>query len=241
MNHIFFVKVRQKPTYGTIQREKIWLVAKDGAIWNIDQFDPEKGRMSKVSIFYKYDGRSIQKRIDVDEVVWTGKEWEFIAGYVRTFRPDGLDTTVYFAKKVFPVAETPDDFKKMKIFSEELSLREMYDKIQELGAEGKDTVKNRVELQQRLSYPFISIVLALLAIPLSLRSSRHGGVLFCVGVNLAMGFVFSFLYAMGISLGFGGIFSPVLAAWGPFAFFSSLGFYLIFTLDSEETIPGFKL
>jgi len=56
-----------------------------------------------------------------------------------------------------------------------------------------------------------------------------------------MGFVFSFLYAMGISLGFGGIFSPVLAAWGPFAFFSSLGFYLIFTLDSEETIPGFKL
>ena len=241
MNHIFFVKVRHKPTYGTIQREKIWLVAKDGAIWNIDQFDPEKGRMSKVSIFYKYGGRSIQKRIDVDEVVWTGKEWEFIAGYVRTFRSDGLDATVYFAKKVFPIAETPDDFKKMKIRGEELSLREMYDKIQELGAEGKDTVKNRVELQQRLSYPFISIVLALLAIPLSLRSSRHGGVLFCVGVNLAMGFVFSFLYAMGISLGFGGIFSPVLAAWGPFVFFSSLGFYLIFTLDSEETIPGFRL
>ncbi len=241
MNYIFFVKVRQKPTYGTIQREKLWLVAKDGAIWNIEQFDPEKGQMSKVSIFYKFGGRSIQKRIDVEEVVWTGKEWEFIAGYVRTFRPDGLDTTEYFEKKVFPVVETPDDFKKMKIFSEELSLRDMYDKIQELGAEGKDTVKNRVELQQRLSYPFISIVLALLAIPLSLRSSRHGGVLFCVGVNLAMGFVFSFLYAMGISLGFGGVFSPVLAAWGPFTFFSSLGFYLIFTLDSEEVIPGIKL
>ena len=241
MNHIFFAKVRQKPTYGKIQREKIWLVAKDGAMWNIDQFDPENGRMSKVSIFYKFGSRSIQKRIDVKEVVWTGKDWEFIDGFVRTFRPRGLDTTVYFDKKVFPVAETPDDFKKMKIFSDELSLREMNDKIEELAAEGKDTVKSRVELHQRISYPLISIVLALLAIPLSLRSSRHGGVLFCVGVNLAMGFVFSFLYAMGISLGFGGVFSPILAAWGPFVFFSSLGFYLIFTLDSEEIIPGLKL
>ena len=84
-------------------------------------------------------------------------------------------------------------------------------------------------------------MLALLAIPLSLRSSRHGGVLFCFGINLAMGFVFSFLYAMGISLGFGGIFSPLFAAWGPFLLFSSLGFYLLFTLDSEYVIPRLKL
>ena len=107
--------------------------------------------------------------------------------------------------------------------------------------EGKDTRKSRVELHQRLSYPFISIVLALLTIPLSLRSSRHGGVLFCVGVNMAMGFTFSFLYAMGISLGFGGIFNPTLAAWGPILFFSSIGFYMILTLDSEEIIPVLKV
>ncbi|KMP11309.1 hypothetical protein UR09_03660 [Candidatus Nitromaritima sp. SCGC AAA799-A02] len=241
MNYIFFVKVRHKPTYGTIQREKIWLMAKDGAIWNINHFDPDEGKMEDVSIFYQFGGRSVQKRIDADEVVWTGERWEFLDGYVRTFRSVGLDTTVYFDKRTFPVAEKPENFKKMKVFSGELSLSEMYQKIKDLAAEGKDTTKNRVELQQRLSYPFISIVLALLSIPLSLRSSRHGGVLFCIGINMAMGFVFSFLYAMGISLGFGGVFSPVLAAWGPFLFFSSIGFYLIFTLDSEEWIPGLKI
>jgi len=56
-----------------------------------------------------------------------------------------------------------------------------------------------------------------------------------------VGFVFSFLYAMGVSLGAGGFFSPLFAAWGPFLFFSSLGFYLIFTLDSEYIIPWLKL
>ena len=260
MRYIYEVEVRGQPTYGKTDilvedvpfifcrpnhfnciLEKIWFVAKDGAIWNIYRFDPREGRMNNVSIFYKFDGQSVRKRIDANKVVWNGTHWEFTDGFIRTFGSEGLDTTVYFEKKIIPVLVTPDDFKKIKIRSEEMSLREMYKEIQELTAEGKDTLKNRVEFHQKISYPFSSIVLALLAIPLSLRSSRHGGVLFCVGINLAMGFVFSFLYAMGISLGFGGFFSPLLAAWGPFLFFSSLGFYLIFTLDSEYVIPRLKL
>mgnify|MGYP001172094210 FL=1 len=241
MNHIFFVKVRQKATYGQVQREKIWLRAKDGAIWNIGHFDPENGRMKEVSVFFNYGTQSIQKRIDAAEVVWADNRWEFLDGYTRTFRPGEQSRTVYFKKRTFPVAESPEDFKEVNIRTEELSLREMYRRIQELAVEGKDTMKSRVELHQRLSYPFISIVLALLTIPLSLRSSRHGGVLFCVSVNMAMGFIFSFLYAMGISLGFGGIFNPALAAWGPILFFSSIGFYMILTLDSEEIIPVLKV
>ena len=199
--------------------------------------------MDNVSIFYRLNDYSIHKRIDAKEVIWNGKQWEFFDGFIRAFVSGGLDTTIYFKKKIFPVEETLSDFiiNNKTIRSEELSLSELHKTIQELTAEGKNTLKNRVEFHQKISYPFISIVLALLAIPLSLRSSRHGGVLFCVGVNLAVGFVFSFLYAMGVSLGAGGFFSPLFAAWGPFLFFSSLGFYLIFTLDSEYIIPWLKL
>jgi lipopolysaccharide export system permease protein len=248
-NYIFKVKVQGNPTYGdsyiTVSRsaDEIWLVAKDKAIWHIRQFDRDGGRMDNVSIFYRLNKHFIHKRVDAKEVIWNGKQWEFFDGFIRTFVSGGLDTTTYYKKKTFPVEETLSDFiiNNKEIHSEELSLRELQKQIQELTAEGKDTLKNRVEFHQKISYPFISIVLALLAIPLSLRSSRHGGVLFCVGVNLAVGFMFSFMYAMGISLGFGGFFSPLFAAWGPFLFFSSLGFYLIFTLDSEYIIPWLKL
>jgi len=248
-NYIFEVTVQNNPVLETgdlfidINRSKVWTVTKDGAIWNIGQFDPDEGRMDNVSIFYRLNDYSIHKRIDAKEVIWNGKQWEFFDGFIRTFVSEGLDTTIYFKKKIFPVEETLGDFiiNNKEIRSEELSLRELQKQIQELTAEGKDTLRSRVEFHQKISYPFISIVLALLAIPLSLRSSRHGGILFCVGVNLAVGFVFSFLYAMGVSLGFGGFFNPFFAAWGPFLFFSSLGFYLIFTLDSEYIIPWLKL
>jgi lipopolysaccharide export system permease protein len=248
-NYIFKVKVQGNPVYGDsyieIERlgDEVWFVAKDKAIWHIRQFYPDGGSMDNVSIFYRLNEHFIHKRIDAKEVIWNGKQWEFFDGFIRTFVLGGLDTTTYFKNKTFPIEETLSDFiiNNKALRSEELSLRALYKKIQELSAEGKDTLRSRVEFHQKISYPFISIVFALLAIPLSLRSSRHGGVLFCVGVNLAMGFVFSFLYAMGVSLGFGGFFSPLFAAWGPFLFFSSLGFYLIFTLDSEYIIPWLKL
>ena len=251
MNYIFKVKVQGNPVYGDTYIEagerqagggEVWFVAKDKAIWNIRQFDPEEGRISDARIFYRFDNGLIRKRIDVKEVVWNGTHWEFVDGFLRTFDQEGNGTTEYFEKKIIPVLETPDDFvRNIIIHSDEMSLRELYKEIQEMTLEGKDTLKHRVEFHQKISYPFISIVLALLAIPLSLRSSRHGGVLFCVGINLAMGFVFSFLYAMGVSLGFGGFFSPLFAAWGPFILFSSLGFYLLFTLDSEYIIPRLRL
>ena len=248
MNYIFKVKVQGQQTYGDTYvgedpfAKQLWFVAKDKAIWNIRQFDPEEGRISDARIFYRFDNGLIRKRIDVKEVVWNGTHWEFVDGFLRTFDQEGNGTTEYFEKKIIPVLETPDDFvRNIIIHSDEMSLRELYKEIQEMTLEGKDTLKHRVEFHQKISYPFISIVLALLAIPLSLRSSRHGGVLFCVGINLAMGFVFSFLYAMGVSLGFGGFFSPLFAAWGPFILFSSLGFYLLFTLDSEYIIPRLRL
>jgi len=249
MNYIFKVKVQGNPVYGDTYIEihrsvyqDTWFVAKDGAVWNIRKFDPEEGRVSGARIFYRSDNGLIRKRIDVKEVVWNGTYWEFMDGFLRTFDQKGHGTTEYFEKKNIPVLETPDDFtKNIAIHSDEMSLRELYKEIKAMKLEGKDTLKHRVEFHQKISYPFISIVLALLAIPLSLRSSRHGGVLFCVGINLAMGFVFSFLYAMGVSLGFGGFFSPLFAAWGPFILFSSLGFYLLFTLDSEYIIPRLRL
>jgi len=248
MNYIYEVKVQGNPAYGDSYIEiesaggEFWFVAKDGAIWNIRKFDPEKSIVSSARIFYRFENGMIRKRIDVKEVIWNDLHWEFVDGYIRTFNKDGRSTTEYFEKKNIKILESPNDFMKIIVtHSDEMSLRELYREIQEMRSEGKDTLKNRVEFHQKISYPFISIVLAILAIPLSLRSSRHGGVLFCVGVNLAMGFVFSFLYAMGVSLGFSGFFNPILAAWGPFLLFASLGFYLLFTLDSEHIIPRLNL
>ncbi len=237
MNYIFLKKVRDNVAYGTTPKSNLWIKAKDQSIWSIDSYDPVKSVPHGIIILFPDEGFGISKRIDARTAIWSVDKWFFIDGYLRQFDQAGLVSTEYFESRSFPVSETPEDFSTKRKRPEEMSLREMYATIQLHAREGKDTSQNWVELHRNLSYPFISIVLALLAIPLSLRSSRHGGILFCVGINLAMGFVFSFIYAICISLGRGGTFDPILAAWGPNLLFTALGFYLLLTIDSEKAFP----
>jgi lipopolysaccharide export system permease protein len=241
MNHIFYVKVRGGQTSIIhIEKDKIWYKSKTGSIWNIGNFDAGQSTLSKVSIFLTRENQFITQRIDADRAVWIDNQWQFMDGSIRSFGPKGLETTEFFKKQTFIVPEKPSDFVIHRVRQEEMSLRKMYAEIKEYQAVGKDVVGKWVDLNYRLSYPFIAVVLSIIGIPLSLRSSRHGGLLFSVAINLASGVAFSFLYAMCLSLGRGGTFDPVLATWGPIVLFTCMGFYLLLTIDSEKTLPFLK-
>lgn len=237
MNHVMYVKVRKNPNYGKIKQDDFWLRSRNNTIWNVNHYDPEAKVMTGVSIFFADPGQFIRQRIDAGRAVWAEGRWEFQDGAVRRFSGEGLESTEYFEKSYFPLHEQPEEFLERKVFKEELSVAEMYRDIQKQTALGNDTTQRWVDLHQKISYPFIGLVMALMAIPLSLRSSRRGGLMFSVAVNLLMGFAFSFIYALGISLGRGETLEPALSAWGPIGLFLSLGFYLILTLDSERLLP----
>jgi lipopolysaccharide export system permease protein len=237
MNYIFLHKVRKNVSYGKSPLNNLWFKTKNHSIWSVKNFNPGSSALQDVMILMQDDDFGIKQRIDAPKAVWSKDKWYFIDGYVRYFNKNGLVSTEYFENRSFPTSISPKDFARVRKRPEEMSLTEMYSTIQVYAHEGKNTVQKWIDLHRNLSYPCISIVLALLAIPLSLRSSRHGGLLFCIGVNLAMGFFFSFLYALSISLGRGGTFDPILAAWGPNLLFTALGFYLLLTMDSEKAFP----
>jgi lipopolysaccharide export system permease protein len=238
MNYLYHIKVRRAVDQSQQARDRLWIRSGNGSIWNINYYDPVKSLMKGVSL-YTFDPNrpDIHRRIDAESALWNGQQWEFFNGYVRFFNPDGVGSTQYFKRKIFPVLEKPADFKKLQKRPEEMSARYMYQTIQKLEKEGLDATRTWVDLHQKLSYPFLSVVLALIGIPLSIRSSRKGGLLFCVWISLVTGFIFSFIYAMGISFGYKGVFSPVLAAWGPSLLFICIGFYMLLTMDSEKLLP----
>ncbi|MDH5762529.1 MAG: LPS export ABC transporter permease LptG [Nitrospinota bacterium] len=238
MNYLFNIKVRGGEDQSKKSRDHLWIRSANGSIWNINSYDPVRSLMKGVSLYSLAPNQpDIQYRIDAESALWNGKQWEFYNGYIRFFKSGTIESTKYFEKQVFPVLEKPADFKKLQKRPEEMSARYMYQTIQKQEKEGLDSTRNWIDLHQKLSYPFVSVVLALIGIPLSIRSSRKGGLLFCVWVSLVTGFIFSFFYAMGISFGHKGVFSPILAAWGPCLLFICIGFYMLLTIDSEKLLP----
>ena len=237
MNHIYYVQVKKGTNLKGIETTKIWYKSKTGAIWNIDQYNPEELTLTEISIFNTINNRLIAQRIDAEKAVWVNQQWKFMNGKIRTFGPLGLVKTDFFESRSFAVPEIPSDFITIRRRPEEMSLKNMYQEIVEQQSEGKDVTRKWLDFNYRLSYPFIGVVLALVGIPLSLRSSRQGGLLFSVAVNLGIGVSFSFFYAMCVSMGRAGTFDPVFATWGPIALFTAIGFYFILTLDSEKPLP----
>ena len=80
--------------------------------------------------------------------------------------------------------ETPSYFKKEVKQYSEMNYEELRGYIRDLQQSGFDVVRLRVQLQKKLSYPLVTLIMAVLAIPFALSSAKKGAI---TGVAVAVG------------------------------------------------------
>jgi lipopolysaccharide export LptBFGC system permease protein LptF len=98
--------------------------------------------------------------------------------------------------------------------------------IGDLRQSGFDTMRLRVELWQKLAYPLVAIIMAVLAIPFALSMGRRGsltGIAVAISVALAYFVVNSFFAALGNV----DYLPAPLAAWSADLLFGLVGGYLL--------------
>jgi lipopolysaccharide export LptBFGC system permease protein LptF len=98
--------------------------------------------------------------------------------------------------------------------------------IHDLQQSGFDVVRLKVQLQEKLAFPLITLVMALLAIPFALSTGKRGalaGIAAAVGIGVAQITVSRLFESMGNV----NQLPPILAAWSPDVIFGLLGSYLI--------------
>jgi lipopolysaccharide export LptBFGC system permease protein LptF len=98
--------------------------------------------------------------------------------------------------------------------------------IADLRQSGFDTVALRVQLQNKLAVPFITLVMAILAVPFAVTMGKHAGL---VGVGTAIGVAIAYWALAGLFSSMGDIATlpPLLAAWSPDILFAITGSYLL--------------
>jgi lipopolysaccharide export LptBFGC system permease protein LptF len=124
------------------------------------------------------------------------------------------------------LSEEPSYFKKEVKQSSEMSYDELRHYIHDLQQSGFDVVRLRVQLQKKLAFPIITLVMAILAIPFSLSAGKRGAV---AGVAVAVGVAVVYWTVSGLFEAMGNIsqLPPLLAAWSPDLIFGFVGGYLI--------------
>jgi LPS export ABC transporter permease LptG/LPS export ABC transporter permease LptF len=193
-------------------------------------FDPDRNVFANLTVF-EFDPATftLQRRIFAASARWDGRvdRWLFENGWVRTFSGETQASYEPFVLTTFPaIHEQPSYFKKEDRQSQEMNFGELSRYINDLRQSGFDTKKLSVELDLKLAYPVIVVVMAMLGMPFAFATGKRGGVAgFAVAILLAVSYlgISSLFEAMGRV----NTLPPSLAAWSPDLLFALAGGYLL--------------
>ena len=141
----------------------------------------------------------------------------------------GANVTAYrdFGATAFPeIHEAPDYFTKEDRQAQEMNFGQLDSYIRDLRQSGFDTMRLRVELWHKLAYPFVAVVMAILAIPFALSMGRRGSL---TSIAVAIGVALAYFVVDGVfsALGYVNYLPATVAACSADVLFGLVGGYLL--------------
>ena len=224
--------VQRTRTMDVLNRK--WIVAQNGSIYHYLFFEPDLDEIGDLSI-YEFEGRpwGLSKRTFAKRAAFTDG-WEARDVWVREFGPseNREGDSISFAsasEQALPFLEPPDYFETERPDAELMTFGQLQAHIQELSASGFDVVRLIVELHRKASFPFVTLILTLIAIPFAITTGPRGA-LYGVGIGISLAFTYWITINVFAAIGSGGLLAPSLAAWAPNLLFGASALYLLLTV-----------
>ena len=222
--------IKGKPAQTYLRPDRKWIFGQKSDIYYYQFFDPDHDQFGNITVF-NLDKRSftITRRIHAERAHWADNlnRWIYEKGWDRSLNVAAIASYQPFEVATFPdLPETPPYFKKEVKQYSEMNYEELHHYIRDLQQSGFDVVRLRVELNKKLSYPLITLIMAVLAVPFSLSAGKKGAI---TGVATALGIAVFYTVVSRLFEAVGELsqLPPALAAWSPDMIFVLVGGYLI--------------
>jgi lipopolysaccharide export LptBFGC system permease protein LptF len=124
--------------------------------------------------------------------------------------------------------EAPEYFKTDAPEADRMTYSELKQYVAQLQTSGYHVVPYIVQLQRKVAFPFVTLIMTLLAVPFAVTTGRRGA-LYGIGIGIVLAIVYWTTLSVFGALGAGGWVSPVLAAWAPNLLFGAAAVYMILT------------
>jgi lipopolysaccharide export LptBFGC system permease protein LptF len=101
--------------------------------------------------------------------------------------------------------------------------------VAELQTSGYNVTRYRVDLQRKVAFPFVTLVMTLLAVPFAVTTGRRGA-LYGIGAGIILAIAYWLLTSLFGAVGYAGLLQPALAAWAPNVLVGAGALYLMLTV-----------
>ena len=226
-------RIEGKTPIASGNQQKLWLFGKGRYMMNFLSYDPAAKRLNQVQVFefHPTDFR-LTRRVSAQYARWNGSAWEFNNGWMRSFTEDGGWT---FSPVTQPLAlyysERPEDFATESRDPEQMTFRQLRRYIETVRRSGYAAEEQAVKLYTKTSWPVISLVMALIALPFAFRIGKRGA-LYGVGIALVLGILYWMVFAIFTKFGEVGNLPPLLAAWSANILFAIAAVYLFLNVET---------
>jgi LPS export ABC transporter permease LptG/LPS export ABC transporter permease LptF len=221
-------------TFDVLNRR--WVTGSHGEIYHYNFFDPRTRLLNGLSIYeFAKEPDRLARRTYVERATYVGPgtagpdSWRLEEGWVREFTDEGQ------TRSFEPIAERQGDIEPVAHFATQqpderfMSYSQLRGYVAQLQTSGFDVSEQRVALERKLSFPFVTIVMTLIAVPFAVTTGRRGA-MYGIGVGIVLALAYWVAISVFAALGTGGLVAPTLAAWAPNLLFGAGAGYLLLTV-----------
>ena len=226
-------RIAGKTPMASSSQEKLWFFGKGRYLINFLSYDRNRQELSQVQVFEFHPTEfRLARRVYAQRAKWTGHGWAFENGWVRSFTDDGTSTwTAITVPLTLHYPETPDDFETDMKTPDQMTFAQLRRYIQTIKTSGYAADDLAVKLYTKTSWPAISLIMALIALPFAFKIGRRGA-LYGIGLALVLGIVYWMVFAVFTKFGEVGNLPAMLSAWSANILFGIAAMYMFLHVET---------
>jgi len=219
-------RIRGRPprTYSALNRR--WVIGRDGAIYHYGLYDPVAGELGNLSIYETRKGQwALASHTFMKRVVFRGGVWQGEGGWRIDYNA-APPQWASLPRRPLTNLEPPEYFATEQPLAEMMTVPQLRAFIDELSSSGLNHVPWAVELQRKIAFPFVTVVMTLLAVPFGVSTGRRG-TLYGIGLGIVLALSYWIISSAFVAIGRSGVLPPFLAGWAPNILTAGVAGYLL--------------
>jgi LPS export ABC transporter permease LptG/LPS export ABC transporter permease LptF len=217
-------------TFGILNRK--WIAGTNGEVYHYQFYDPRNRELNNLSVLeFDQQSHALTSRLFVQRARYNQEKnyWYLDEGWDRKFnRNTGLAEFERFEGWTRPF-EPADYFVTEAREPDLMNFGQLREYIKELRASGYNVLDHEVGLYRKIAFPFVTLVMTLIAVPFAVTTGRRGA-MYGIGVGIVLALIYWTMISVFAAFGQGGLIDPILAAWAPNLVFGAAAAYLLLTV-----------
>ena len=224
-------RIEKKPPAAAVKLQQPWTRVGADSLMHVTSVSVGGELLGGVRLFQFDRNFQLVDMTEADEARIVTPRGHCTRGGTGDFLPMELSRPRVFDRQAIALTLIPDDFTTWLAGDSELmTFHDIRAYSRRRHQQGAQSARLKTDYYSRIAFPFVTVIMVLVGIALSLRRSgtRGGSMAMGIGQALAVGFCFWATHSIAIALGRGGVLTPLIAGWMANVLFMSFGLYLMF-------------